>query len=290
MLRQFRSLLEMIRFSHTLFALPFALLSALMAWQLPPRPVFRFRDLLGIVLSMVFARSAAMAFNRIADRDVDAINPRTRMRHIPTGMLKVRAVVLFTVANSLALVAATLLFWPNRWPLILSLPVLAFLFSYSFAKRWTSLAHFWLGAALMLAPVAAWIALRGELAWPPVILGVAVLLWVSGFDIIYACQDYEFDVRAGLHSLPAKLGVARSLRLAALCHLGMLVMLAVLPWAYPRFGWIYAAGIAAVGGLLVVEHWLVRPDDLARVNAAFFNVNIVISVGLLFIGAADLLI
>ena len=289
MLRNLRHILEMIRFSHTLFALPFALLAALMAWRLPPQPPFRLRDAIGILLCMVFARSAAMAFNRLVDRDLDAQNPRTRMRHLPAGILTVRSVAVFAVLSSVAFVASTLLFLPNRLPIFLAVPVLAFLLAYSFTKRLTVLAHFWLGSALMLAPVAAWIAVRGTLEAPPLLLGAAVLLWVAGFDIIYACQDYEFDVHAGLHSVPARLGIARSLRVAAACHFGMLVMLMLLPLSYPLFGTIYGVGIALVAVLLVYEHWLVRPDDLDRVNAAFFNVNVVISLGLLFIGAADLL-
>ena len=289
MFGRLKLILEMIRFSHTLFALPFALLAAVMAWRAQPPITWRWQDLLGILLCMVFARSTAMAFNRLADRRLDANNPRTRSRHLPAGLLSVASVTLFASGCSLAFVASTLLFLPNRWPLILSLPVLAFLCGYSFTKRFTALAHFWLGASLMLAPVCAWVALRGEIAWAPVILGGAVLLWVAGFDIIYACQDYETDVREGLHSVPARLGIARSLRLAALCHFGMVVLLGSLPWFYPQLGAVYLAGIAAVALLLVYEHWLVRPDDLTRINAAFFNVNVIVSLGLLAIGALDLL-
>jgi len=197
---------------------------------------------------------------------------------------------VFAVGCSVAFVGATALFLPNRWPLWLALPVLLFLLAYSYTKRFTALAHFWLGAALMLAPCAAWIAIRGELAWPPVVLGAAVLLWVAGFDIIYACQDIEVDARLGLHSLPARLGVARALRVASVCHLGAVVLLAVLPLVYPLLGRVYLAGIVAVAGLLAYEHWLVRPDDLTRVNAAFFNVNAVVSLGLFAVGMLDLLL
>lgn len=287
-LRRIRLMLEMIRFSHTLFALPFALLAAVMAWNQPPRPVWRWRDLLGIVLCMVFARSTAMAFNRLADRKLDAQNPRTSGRHLPAGLLSVQAVSAFALACAFSFIGSTLLFWPNRWPLVLSLPVLAFLCGYSFTKRFTALAHFWLGAALALSPLAAWIAVRGEIAWPPVVLGAAVLLWVAGFDIIYACQDYEVDARSGLRSIPARLGIARSLRLAAVCHLGMVLVLLALPLVLPGLGPIYLAGIAAVGLLLAYEHWLVRPDDLTRVNLAFFHVNAVVSIGLLAVTALDL--
>jgi 4-hydroxybenzoate polyprenyltransferase len=276
----------MIRFSHTLFALPFALLAAVMAWVANWRgdpPVgFRWQDLAGILACMVCARSAAMAFNRLADRRLDAINPRTQMRHLPTGTLSVTSVVLFTVLCSLGFVAGTLLFLPvNPLPLYFSVPVLLFLFGYSFSKRFTALAHFWLGAALMLAPLAVWVALRGELAWPPIVLGGAVLLWVAGFDMIYACQDAAFDRQMRLRSIPVRFGVAGALRLAALCHLGMLILLFLLPMAYPYFGWLYYAGVA--------EHAIVRPDDLGRVNQAFFHVNAVVSIGLFVIGCVDLI-
>ena len=290
-----RRLLELIRFSHTLFALPFALLAAAMAWAAnwhadPPVP-FRWLDLVGILVCMASARSAAMAFNRLVDRRIDAMNPRTQSRHLPAGLLSVGSVVAFTVVSSLLFVGGTLLFLPqNPLPLFASLPVLAFLFGYSFAKRFTALSHFWLGGALMAAPVAAWVAIRGEIAWPPVVLGAAVLLWVAGFDIIYACQDREFDVKMRLKSVPARLGVAGALRLAALCHLGMLGLLLMLPLVYHGFGWIYLGGVAAIGLLLVYEHCLVRPDDLSRVNQAFFHVNAVVSIGLLIIGVIDLLL
>ncbi|MBI2825280.1 MAG: UbiA family prenyltransferase [Planctomycetia bacterium] len=282
----------MIRFSHTVFALPFALLAAVMAWTLnahaDPPLLWQWRELAGIVLSMMFARSTAMAFNRLADRQFDAENPRTRMRHLPAGLLSVASVVAFAVVCAAAFVASTLLFLPNRWPVFLAAPVLAFLLGYSYTKRFTALAHFWLGTALMLAPVAAWIAIRGEVAWPPVVLGAAVLLWVAGFDIIYACQDVDYDRERGLRSAPARLGVPAALRLAAVCHLGTVALLFALPSVYPLLGWIYLAGIGAVALLLVYEHWLVRPDDLTRVNVAFFNVNAVVSVGLFAIGALDL--
>jgi 4-hydroxybenzoate polyprenyltransferase len=293
MFRQFCHILEMIRFSHTLFALPFALLAAAMAWGLnarnkPPVP-FRWLDLLGILVCMVAARSAAMAFNRLADRQLDALNPRTKMRHLPTGVLSVGGVRNFTILCSLGFILATLLFLPNWIPLAASVPVLLFLFGYSYAKRFTLLAHVWLGVALALAPSAAWVVLRAEIAWPPLVLSTAVALWVAGFDMIYACQDYAFDVAMRLHSVPARLGVAASLRLAAACHFVMLALLAIMPWIYPPFGTIYLTGVAVIGLLLVYEHWIVRPDDLSRINRAFFQVNAVVSLGLLAVGVAELL-
>jgi len=304
MFRTIRHLLEMIRFSHTLFALPFALLAAVMAWttHLPgtnQAPDFHWQHVLGILLCMVGARSAAMAFNRLADRQIDAENPRTKSRHIPAGLLSLPSVALFTLGASALFVASTLLFLPNWLPLALALPVLVFLLGYSYTKRFTSLAHFWLGTALMLAPVSAWIAIRGlvllrhprDMA-PALILGGAVLAWVAGFDMIYACQDADFDRRSSLKSIPATLGIVGALRLAAACHLVTLVLLALLPWLCPQvpLGWVYGTGVAAVALLLVYEHALVRPDDLTRVNAAFFNVNVIISVGLFVVGTVDLLL
>ncbi len=302
MLQTIRHLLEMIRFSHTLFALPFALLSTVMAWTTKTADgtavPFRWQHLLGIVVCMVGARSAAMAFNRLADRRIDAENPRTKQRHLPAGTLSVASVVLFTIVSSVVFVAGTLLFLPNWLPLALALPVLLFLLGYSLTKRFTSLAHFWLGAALMLAPVSAWIALRGQILMqqpldvlPAVLLGAAVLSWVAGFDIIYACQDAEFDRGAKLKSVPATVGIPAALKIAAACHLLTLVLLASLPVVCQDvpLGWIYLSGVAAVAALLIYEHLLVRPTDLSRVNAAFFNVNAVISIGLFVVGTIDLL-
>jgi 4-hydroxybenzoate polyprenyltransferase len=284
-----RDLLGMIKFSHTLFALPFALFGAALAARGPDGWHGRPRDWVGILLCMATVRSTAMAFNRLADRRLDALNPRTASRHLPAGLLSVPAVVTFCALNAVGFVSSTLLFWPNRWPLILSVPVLAWLCGYSFAKRFTSLAHLWLGSALMLAPIAAWVALRGDLAWPPVLLGLALLCWVSGFDIIYACQDVEFDRAHGLFSIPGRLGVRDALRAAAMLHALMVVWLVVLGLAVP-LGWVYFAGVGLIGALLVYEHALVRPDDLSRVNVAFFQVNIVISLGLLAFGVVDLLV
>jgi 4-hydroxybenzoate polyprenyltransferase len=232
-----------------------------------------------------------MAFNRLVDRRIDARNPRTATRHLPSGRLSARSVAVFTVVNALLFVAATALFLPeNRWPMVLSVPVLLWLLGYSYAKRFTSLAHYWLGAALAMAPIAAWIALRGDLDWPPVLLGVVVLCWVGGFDIIYACQDASFDRSSGLKSIPSRLGIAGALRLAAASHAAMVAALVGLGLSVPAFGVIYWAGVAVVAALLVYEHAIVRPDDLGRVNVAFFQVNIGISLGLLAVGVVDLLV
>jgi 4-hydroxybenzoate polyprenyltransferase len=289
-----RHFLELIRFSHTIFALPFALLSAVMAWQLTP---FRWQQLLGILLCMVTARSFAMAVNRWADRKLDANNPRTAGRHLPAGILSTTSVLAFAVACGVAFVFSTALFLPNMLPIYLSGPVLLFLGGYSYAKRFTALVHLWLGLALALSPVAAWIAIRGDAVTanpadllPAIVLGGAVLSWVAGFDIIYACQDYDSDRRAKLHSVPVALGIPSALYVAAGCHSLTVALLALLPIVYPHFGWIYAAGVTAAAGLLVYEHWLVRPDDLSRVNLAFFRVNAVISLGLFAVGCLDLIV
>jgi 4-hydroxybenzoate polyprenyltransferase len=279
-----RLLLEMIRFSHTLFALPFALSSAALAWK--SKGHFSWLELAGILLCMVFARSAAMSFNRLVDRDIDAGNPRTARRHLPAGRLTPAAVWAFLAFCSLGFVASTLLFLlaepPNPWPAYLSVPVLLFICAYSLTKRFTALSHFWLGASLLLAPLAAWIAIRGltDLA-APLVLGLAVLFWVAGFDILYACQDVDFDRQARLRSVPATIGVPAALRVAMACHFVMLGALVGLYWAAaPLLGLVYLGGVAVVAVLLVYEHLLVRPDDLTRVNRAFFHVNTVISMGL----------
>ena len=283
-----RRFLEMIRFSHTLFALPFALFSAVLAWH--TKGVFSWLELVGILLCTVFARSAGMAFNRLADRDIDALNPRTAVRHLPSGQLSVSSVWLFTLLCCAGFIACTSLFLleDNPWPIYLSVPVLLFVLAYSYTKRFTALAHFWLGASLLLAPVAAWIAIRGFEQWPvPLVIGLAVLFWVAGFDIIYACQDADFDRQAKLHSLPARLGVPSALRLASFSH-GLMVMMLIVLYQiasppYGPLGMIYLVGLGSVIVLLVYEHSLVTPNDLTRVNQAFFNINIIISVGLLVV-------
>jgi 4-hydroxybenzoate polyprenyltransferase len=285
-MHRLRHFLEMIRFSHTVFALPFALSSASLAWQ---KAHFQWPHLFGILLCMVTARSAAMAFNRLVDRRIDAANPRTAKRHIPAGLLTVPAVTMFFALCSAGFIAATLLFLPNRWPLLLSGPVLVFICLYSITKRFTALAHFWLGASLMLAPLAAWIAILGmEALATPLVLGMAVMFWVAGFDILYACQDVDFDKKAKLRSVPAALGVTGALRVAAACHAVMAALLLLLFFvADPPLGWVYLAGVIAVAVLLIYEHWLVKPDDLSRVNAAFFTVNGVISIGLFLLILVD---
>jgi len=292
--------LGLIRFSHTIFALPFAALATAMAFSTPMvggnRPEFRLQDIVGILLCTVFARSAAMAFNRIVDSDIDAGNPRTAQRHVPAGILARRDVWIFTLVCGLGFIGSTALFLPNDVPLMASIPVLLFLCGYSFAKRFTSAAHLWLGAALSLSPLCAWIAIRGpeSIMNPsdlvaPLILAASVAAWVTGFDIIYACQDAEYDVAVGLNSIPAKFGVAGALKIAAACHGVMLVLLACLPWFAGEvgLGWLFWAALIVITALVLRQHSIVKPDDLGRVNQAFFDTNAAISVTLLVVGVID---
>lgn len=252
--------------------------------------------LAGVLICMVAARSAAMAFNRWADVAYDARNPRTSGRHLPAGLISKAQVTWFFFGCCGCFMAGTLLFWPNWLPLLLSVPVLAWICGYSYAKRFTSAAHLWLGVALAMSPVCSWVALRGEevmnrpadvlLALP---LALAIACWVAGFDIIYACQDAEFDRRSGLHSMPARLGLRGALRVAAGLHLLMWLALAVMPWLLPQLnlGWMYFSAIIGVAILLLRQHWIVSPDDLTRVNEAFFTLNMLISFGLCLVAAVD---
>lgn len=281
-----RNYLQLIRFSHTIFALPFALLGAVLAWS-QPDTIFRWQDLLGILVCMAAARSAAMAFNRLVDRQIDALNPRTATRHLPAGLLSVGGVTMFTVVSSVVFVAATLIFLPKTLPLMLSVPVLLFLLGYSLAKRFTSLCHYWLSAALMLSPVAAWIAVRDEFSLIPASLGAVIFFWVGGFDILYACQDADFDRSVRLHSIPARFGIATALRIALGSHLLTIAMLLAV-WQIAGLGWIFLAGVAVIALLLLYEHSLVSASDLTRVNIAFFQVNAVVSFGVLAAGCLDL--
>jgi 4-hydroxybenzoate polyprenyltransferase len=280
--------LEMIRFEHSIFALPFALASALLAWRETAMTAAQLWPKLGWILAcMVTARSAAMAFNRILDADIDARNPRTRNRHLPAGLLSRGFAWGFTIACSLLFVlsAAQL----NRLCLLLSPAALGVVFFYSWTKRFTSLSHLVLGFSLGIAPAAAWIAMTGSLDPRILWLTIAVTLWTAGFDVIYSCQDFEFDRREGLFSLPASLGIARALHAARLFHVLMLAALFLLARSF-AMGPAAWAGLAVTALLLLWEHRLVRADDLSRVDAAFFTVNGWI--GVLFLGfwAADILL
>jgi 4-hydroxybenzoate polyprenyltransferase len=256
----------MIRFSHSVFALPFALASAALAAV----EGIRWGQVAWILVAMVAARSAAMGFNRLADHAIDARNPRTSGRELPRGALSRAQVALFVVVSAAVFVAAAAML--NPLCLALSPAALAIVLGYSYTKRFTSLSHVFLGLALAIAPVGAWLAVRGRFDWPPIVLGLGVAAWVAGFDVIYACQDVEFDRREGLHSLPARLGIARALLAARALHLAAAGLLASLYWLAPLHP-VYLAGVVFVALLLAYEHSLVRADDLSRVDVAFFTVN-----------------
>jgi 4-hydroxybenzoate polyprenyltransferase len=286
--KRVRLILDMIKFEHSVFALPFALTGALLAIReggLDVRALWG--KLLWIVVAMVGARSAAMTFNRLIDAEIDARNPRTRMRHIPAGLLSAAFGWSFVALSSLVFIYAA----RELNPLCFKLAPLALgvVFFYSFTKRFTALSHLVLGFALGVAPAAAWIAVRGSLDPRILWLTAAVTLWTAGFDIIYSCQDYEFDVAESLFSLPRRIGVARALRVSQLLHILMLVCLIALVNALD-LGPLSVAGIVAVGLLLIYEHSLVRPDDLSRVNAAFFTMNGWVSVLFFVFWAADILL
>jgi len=278
--------LEMIKFEHSVFALPFALTATLLAARhdANPSPWPTPLQLVWIVVAMVGARSAAMAMNRIADLEYDRRNPRTAGRALVTGKLTLRFAWLFTLIASAMLVLAA---W-RLSPLALKLsPVaLAVLFFYSYTKRFTTWSHVVLGFCLGMSPAAAWIAITGAFDWRMLVLCGAVTLWVGGFDVLYACQDVEFDQHAGLFSVPKRFGISRALAIARMMHLGTIALLAWLAWSF-ALPWPAWAGIAVVAALLAYEHSLVRANDLSRLNAAFFTVNGYISVlFLLFWGAA----
>ncbi len=282
MFRRLQVLLEMIKFEHTLFALPFAFLGALFAARGIPRLA-----LLGwILLAMIGARSAAMAFNRLVDLRFDAVNPRTANRALPKGLLGKGSVSLFVVVSSTVFVFAAAMLNPLAFKL--SPVALGIVLSYSFTKRFTWLTHAFLGLSLACAPIGAWIAVRGDLTSTPLMLGGAVLLWVAGFDIIYSCQDYDFDRGQPLHSIPKKFGIAAALWMSAGTHLIMVSLLAYLFWR-ESLGLLSFAGLGVVGLLLVYEHSLVKPSDLSRANAAFFTVNGWISVLLFITTGIDLI-
>ena len=274
-LRNTRLTLEMIKIEHTLFALPFAFLGAVLAANGLPT----LRQLLWIVVAMVGARSTAMAFNRLADRRFDARNPRTAMRALPAGLLSVSFVWAFTIASAmLFLLAAAML---NRLTLILAPVALASVLLYSLTKRWTQFSHIVLGWCLSIAPTGAWIAVRGEFGSPvPLLLSLVVLLWTAGFDVLYACQDYDFDRGEGLHSIPARFGIARALWISRGLHAAAFLALVAL-YLVSGLGPLALIGVAATAALLLYQHRLVKADDLGRLNAAFFTTNAFVSVILL---------
>ncbi|MFL6196035.1 MAG: UbiA-like polyprenyltransferase [Thermoanaerobaculia bacterium] len=283
-LRTLSTVLEMIKIEHTLFALPFAFLGMILAAEGWPA----WRTVFWIVMAMVGARSAAMAFNRLVDRRIDAANPRTAGRALPAGLVSPAAVALFTVASSALLVVAA---WQlNPLALALSAVALPILFLYSFTKRFTWAAHLVLGLSLAGAPLGAWIAVRGDIRPTPLLLAGAVLTWVAGFDVLYALQDLDFDRRSGLFSIPARFGVIGSLWISAGLHALTLTLLALLPRAYsPGLGLGYWVGWAGCLLLIAYQHWIVRPGDLSRLNAAFFTANGALSLWLFAATALDIL-
>jgi len=281
--RNIRTTLEMIKIEHSVFALPFALLGALLAAHGWPTG----RQIFWIVVAMVGARSAAMSCNRLIDRDLDAQNPRTARRALPAGLLSARFVAGFALLSSAVLVFAA--FQLNPLAFRLSPVALAVLFLYSYTKRYTVLSHLVLGFCLGIAPAAAWIAIRGTLSPSILLLTAAVTLWTAGFDILYACQDVDFDRRTGLHSVPQRWGIARALQVAAAMH-GLMVVLLLWLARAEHLGWVSIAGVAVVGALLLYEHRLVKPFDLSRLDAAFFNINGWIGILLLLFWGVDIVV
>ncbi len=270
--KNIRITLEMIKIEHTLFALPFAFLGAVLAARRIPNAW----TIVWITVAMFGARSTAMAFNRIADKDYDARNPRTKMRAIPADILSVGFVWMFTlISAAIFLTAAAML---NRLSLLLSPIALASIVLYSYTKRWTLLSHLILGWCLAIAPTGAWIAVRGTIESPiPLLLSLVVMLWTAGFDVLYACQDVEFDRREGLYSIPARYGIARSLWISRALHAGAFVALVAL-YFLTNLGILALLGVIATGALLIYQHTLVHANDLSRLNAAFFTMNAFVSV------------
>jgi 4-hydroxybenzoate polyprenyltransferase len=275
-----------IKISHTVFAMPWALLATFLAAGGCPR----LGQITLIILCMVAARTVAMSSNRLLDAHLDACNPRTAGRAIPSGRLSRAFYVVVLSACGFAFIGATSLFWfayENPWPLALSVPVLLFVAAYPLLKRFSRVCHYYLGAALALAPVCAWIAIAGNIAWDPLIMAAAVLLWTAGFDIIYACQDYHSDLETGVVSVPVKMGIPAALWIARMTHLLSFTAMVLLGLYSAPLSTIYFIGVMCAGLLLVVEHTLVRPDDLSKVGLAFFTVNGIISLSVATLGIID---
>jgi 4-hydroxybenzoate polyprenyltransferase len=282
MFRSLKITLEMIKVEHTLFALPFALLGAVLA----ARGLPEMRVIIWIVVAMLGARSAAMAFNRLVDRQYDEANPRTKMRALPAGLLTPRYVTAFTIISSaLFFLAASQL---NRLTLLLSPIALGSVLFYSYTKRFTSLSHLVLGWCLSIAPTGAWVAVRGTIdSAAPLLLSLAVMCWTAGFDIIYSCQDRDFDVKTGLYSIPGRFGIVRALWMARTLHVVMFLALGAV-YVLTGLHWIGVVGMVATAALLIYQHSIVRADDLSRLNIAFFTTNAWVSVILFATVAADI--
>jgi len=284
---------ETVKFSHSVFALPFSLIAAFLAGRaIPDRGVPYIGQVLLVVVCMVAARSVAMTFNRIADARIDSMNPRTASRPIPSGRLSLSAAWLMFALFAIVFAAACgaiHVIYSNPWPLRLCVPILIYLCGYSYAKRFTRWSHFYLGSTLALAPLCAWIVINpASVGWPVVVMMLTVVCWVSGFDIIYACQDIDVDREQGLYSLPARLSPAAALWITRTCHVLTVVGLVVLG-LLTGLGWLYWAGVVLAAGLLLIENSLVRVDDYRRVNAAFFTANGLLSVMLSVAAITDIL-
>ncbi len=282
-MRKLKIILEMIKFEHTVFALPFAIMSAFIAAEGLPS----LTKLGWILVAMVGARSCAMAFNRLADAEIDSENPRTATRAIPAGLITKGAVWFFTLVSAGLLVCAA---WRlNPLAFALSPVALAVIMGYSYTKRFTALSHLWLGLALSISPVGAWIAIKGQFDWTPIILCCVVLLWTAGFDIIYACQDVNFDRKHGLHSIPARIGNRWALWVSSALHVVAVFLLFCIP-RFAEMGHFYFVGVWIVVFIFIYEHAIVKPDDLSRVNLAFFTLNGMISLVLMALSIADILL
>jgi 4-hydroxybenzoate polyprenyltransferase len=283
MLNKIKVILEMIKFEHTIFALPFAFTGALLA----ARGLPSWSTVLWISAAMVGARSAAMGFNRWADRVFDAENPRTSMRALPQGLVTPAQVILFTAVSSALLVYAA--YRLNTLSFVLSPVALAVVFFYSYTKRFTFLSHAFLGLAICLAPIGSWIAVTGKIEPPALVLGAAVLFWLLGFDVLYALQDMDFDRKSGLHSIPQQFGVGRSLWISRISHA---VTMAALFWLYAllSLGWLYLVGVIIALCMIIYEHTLVSENDLSKLNMAFFNMNGTISVTIFVFTLLDVLL
>lgn len=280
-----------IKVSHTIFAMPWAILATFLAGRQTGHPLTALKVVL-IVICMVMARTVAMAANRLLDARLDAQNPRTARRAIPSGTLSPAFFATILIACAAGFIAACVgfhVFYANPWPALLALPVLAFLAAYPLLKRFTRLCHYYLGAALALAPVCAWLAISGRLDVTPLCIAAGVLLWTAGFDIIYACQDYQSDVETGVFSVPAQIGIGPALWVARLTHLACVAMLILAGLSSPLLRMFYFIGVACAAALLIIEHSLVRRDDLSRVGLAFFTVNGIISVLVGTLGVIDAL-
>ena len=270
-----------IKIQLTVFALPFAVMSAFLAAEGFPET----EKLVWIIVCMVGARSAAMAFNRIVDARFDKENPRTQDRALPSGKINAGNYAVFLIASSALFVFAAWML--NSLAFYLSPVALAIVFFYSLTKRFTAFSHFWLGLAISIAPVGAWVAIREEISFTSLLLGAAVICWLIGFDILYACLDIEADRANRLHSIPERFGIETALKMAFASHAVMVVFLLVLLEPTVLLGWVYLAGVVLVAGLLVYEHSLIKKDDLSKVNMAFFNVNGIISIGLMIFVIVD---